>query len=89
MESILTNISSTQSLIVVIGFHLIFQMGKFLFSMLKKDKSASDETVNKLTVEVEKLRKDLQRFYSAIKMIAGDNWEKVSEKIQKDENFLK
>ncbi len=89
MENLLANITSIQSLVVVVGLHLVFQMAKFIFSLLKKDKKATDETVNKLTVEVSKLRNDLKRFYSAVKLIAGDRWDEVSEKIQKDDDFFK
>lgn len=89
MEELLAKITSVQALVVVVGLNLIFQMVKFLFGLLKNDKKATDETVNKLTAEVAKLRKDLQRFYSAVKLIAGDRWSEVSEKIQKDDEFFK
>ena len=88
MEELLKNISSVQALVVVVGLHLVNNVGKFVYGILKKDNAASEETNKALVAEVSKLRSDLRRFYWAIKLLSGDRWEEVSKQIQEDKDFL-
>lgn len=40
------------------------------------------ENVEKLLSEFPKIKLDIRRFYQAIKMISGDEWEKVKKEIE-------
>lgn len=44
--------------------------------------------IEKLITELPKLKLDLRRFYSAIKLVAGDKWPQIRDEILKDEEAL-
>ena len=57
-----------------------------LFNMwreIQKERNASkDKALDKNTAAIEKLTKDLNRYYFRLKFLAGDKWPQVSQFIQ-------
>ena len=85
---LLNSINSIQALVILVALHFLKEVGVFAFNLLKNDKKKSEQINEELRVEVIKLRKDLRRFYWAIKLIAGERWDDVSKQIQEDKEFL-
>lgn len=80
---------------VLLTIMVLIQVGKFVWTVKQEKDKLSDDTVADLVKAVEKLehtvsdlpkfRTDVRRFYTAIKVIAGDKWPQVRDEIMKDD----
>jgi len=73
---------------VVLTLHLLWRVALFVYEFKKKVDDTDKNETHELVVEVKKMRRDLRRFYSAIRILAGDEWPKIRQEIMQDDFAL-
>lgn len=82
---------------LMLAFHLFFKIGESYFAHRETKDKVSDSSIAHLTKAVEELKlsisqlpkfqKDVQRFYTAIKLLAGDDWPAIRDEILEEDRL--
>jgi rubrerythrin len=74
--------------VVFLCFNFIRSVVELFWKIKSEKQAASDNAIIGLTAEVAKLRKDLMRYYSALKMLSGEKWADIRKEITEDEKII-
>jgi C4-dicarboxylate transporter len=84
-------------IVILMIVYIVFKVSEFFWNrhqdntdtmkQLSKNLEANTATLKNLNSKIPKLHTDLNRLFSAVKIITGDDWPKIREEIMKEHEF--
>lgn len=97
-ETAFKEISSKYGLVgivIMLAIMVVIRVGEYLMKVKDRRDAVTEKSLQQLTAavtrlehtmsEIPKIKTDVRRFYAAVKIISGENWQKVRDEILKED----